>query len=88
MSRLVVRTLNTVYRVVVLGPGPSVLVQGGSYFREPTEVRFDGSRLGRTLKTEWIGLGFSMQLSGPSGHVLTSTVRSVEIEDTSVHGPY
>ena len=88
MSRLIVRTLNTVYRLVILGAESSVLVQGGSYFPEATEVQFDGSRFGKTLKTGWIGLGYSMQLSGPLGPIVTSTVRTVEVERGSVHGPF
>ena len=89
MSRLVVRTRNTLYRLVVLGPGPSVLVQGGCYFPEAREAQLCGSSLGGSmLKTYWIGVGFRMELSGPTEHVVTSPVRSIEVERDSVHGPF
>ena len=89
MTRLLVRTRNTLYRLVVLGPQPTVLVQGGSYFPQPTAVQLYGSSLGGgPLKTHWIGVGFRMELSGPTEHVVTSLVHSIEVEADSVHGPF
>lgn len=88
-ARLLVRTRNTLYRLVVLGPGPTVLVEGGWYFPELTEAQFYGSSLGGSaLKTYWIGLGFQMELSGPTGRVVTSPIRSIDVEGDSVHGPF
>jgi hypothetical protein len=89
MSRLVVRTTNTLYRLVILEPRPSVLLQGGGYFPAATEVQFCGSSLGGSLlRTHWIGVGFQMELSGPAGRIVTSPVRSIEVEGDSVHGPF
>lgn len=87
MARLLVRTRNTLYRLVVVGPGPAVVVQGGKYFSQATEVLFCGSSLGGSaLKARWIGLGFRMELFGPDNRVITSPVLSIEIESGSLHG--
>jgi hypothetical protein len=89
MARLRVRTRNTLYRLVLLGPGPTVLVQGGRHFPEPTEVRFCGSSLGGIeLTADWIGVGFAMELATTTRHILTSSVCSIEVEDESVYGPF
>lgn len=88
-ARLVVRTWNSLYRLVVLEPRPEVLVQGGLHFQGPTEVLFRGAR--RTdgaLKPRRIVVGLRMEVWGPAGSIVTSPVRSIEIEVASLHGGF
>ncbi len=86
LTRLRVRTHNSLYQLTVLSPGESrVLVQGAQFFAEPVEASFGGCM----LKTRWIGLGMRMEIYGEDSHVVTSPVRSVEAEDdSSVPGPF
>ncbi|MGH9256669.1 MAG: hypothetical protein ACRD3C_19085 [Vicinamibacterales bacterium] len=80
IATLAVRTMNSLYRLVVLQPPTRVLVQGGAFFPDPTEVTLCGSSLGGScLKMEWIGPGFRMEIYGPTGRIVTSPVRSISI---------
>ncbi len=89
MSRLIVRTAHSSYRLLVLSPYPSVSIQGGNYFHEPAEVLFRGAILGGApLRSGWLLVGYRMALWGPAGHLVTSPVRSIEIELDSLHGPF
>ena len=85
LTRLRVRTHNSLYQLTVLSPGEStVLIQGGQFFTEPVEASLGGSSYGGCmLKTRWIGLGMRMEIYGEEGHIVTSPVRSVEAEDDS-----
>ena len=89
MSRLIVRTARSSYRLLVLSPPPCISLQGGNYFHEPTEVLFRGAILGGTpLKAGWLLVGYRMALWSDNGHVVTSPVRSIEMELDSLHGPF
>lgn len=89
MSRLIVRTAHSSYRLLVLSPYPCISLQGGTYFHEPSEVLFRGAILGGTvLRTGWLLVGYRMALWSSNGHVVTSPVRSIEMELDSLHGPF
>ena len=90
-SRLVVRTHNTAYHLTVLEPSESrVLVQGGHYFAEATEAVLFGSSFGGSLlKVRWIGCGMRMEISADDRKIVTSPVRSVEVQESvDVPGPF
>ncbi len=82
LTRLRVRTHNSLYQLTVLSPGElRVLIQGGRFFAEPVEASLGGSSYGGSmLKTRWIGLGMRMEIYGEDGPVVTSPVRSVQAE--------
>ncbi len=91
LTKLRVRTHNSLYQLTVLSPGEStVLIQGGQFFAEPVEASLGGSSYGGCmLKTHWIGLGMRMEIYGEDSHIVTSPVRSVEAEDdSSLPGPF
>ena len=91
LTRLRVRTLNSLYQLTVLSPGEStVLIQGGRFFTEPVQASLGGSSYGGCmLKTRWIGLGMRMEIYGENRHIVTSPVRSVQAEDdSSLPGPF
>ena len=91
LTRLKVRTHNTLYQLIVLSPWESrVLMQGGRFFAEPVEASLGGSSYGGCmLKTRWIGLGMRMEIHGQDSHIVTSPVRSVQVEDdSSLPGPF
>ena len=91
LTRLKVRTHYTLYQLIVLSPWESrVLIQGGRFFAEPVEASLGGSSYGGCmLKTRWIGLGMRMEIYGEDGHIVTSPVRSVQVEDeSSLPGPF
>lgn len=78
ITTLAVRTMNSLYRLIVLQPPTRVLLQGGAFFPDPTEVSLSGSSLGGScLKTGWIGPGFRMDIYGPTGRIVTSPVRTL-----------
>ncbi len=84
LTRLSVRTKNTLYKLIVLSPEEStVLIQGGR-FAEPVEASLGGSgHGGYLLKTRWIGVGMRMEIHGKDGPIVTSRVCSVQAEDES-----
>ena len=91
ITPLIVRTENTVYRIMVLEPYRfRILVQGGSYFPEATPAHLQGSGFGGSLlKQGWIGQGLRMEICTDDNRIITSRVRSMEIEaDASLPGPF
>jgi len=91
LTRLRVRTRNSLYPLTVLSPlEATVLIQGGRFFAETVEASLGGSSFGGCmLKKRWIGLGMRMEIYGDEGHIVTSPVRSVEAEDdSSLPGPF
>jgi len=83
ITTLAVRTMNSLYRIIVVQPPTRVLVQGGEFFPEPTEASLSGSSFGGScLKMAWIGRGFCMEIYGPAGRIVTSPVRSIDTLDT------
>jgi hypothetical protein len=91
LTRLSVRTENSLYRLTILDPWRSrILLQGGQFFRVPSEAVLGGSTFGGSvLKLRWIGRGMRMEIHGASERIITSAVRSVEIDDDSdLPGPF
>jgi DnaK suppressor protein len=80
-----VQTLNSHYGIFLLEPGTGrVLVEGGSYFREPVEAVVYGSNLGgSTLRVGWIGIGMRIEMWVKQQLVSTSPVQSFYIQHLS-----
>jgi hypothetical protein len=80
LDRLVVRTCNHVYELIVLEPAcAEVMVRGGQYFPEFTRARVGGSSLGGGfLKLHGIYAGFCLELHSDAQAIVTSPVREVK----------
>lgn len=76
---LTVGTSNSCYEIVILeGETGRATMQGGPLFREPTEVRIEGSTLGGSqLKIGRIGLGLHLEFLVCQQRVVTSRVRAI-----------
>ena len=75
----------------VLEPGcRRILVQGGTYFPETTAAELEGSSLGGSLlKQGWIAPGLRMEISTDGRRIVTSRVRSMEINgNEGLPGPF
>ena len=82
-TTLLVRTVNSVYRVVIT-TGPEVYVQGGAFFPDPTSAYLDGASIGGScVKVGWIGLGLLVQFRSGDQCVITSPVRAISTERAS-----
>ena len=81
LERLVVRTENSTYEIILLSSATAdVLVRGGAFFPVFTPARLAGSSLGGSfLKLRSVHVGFRMELSSERGFIVTSAVRSVAI---------
>jgi hypothetical protein len=81
LERLIVRTQNNTYEIVVLCPSTaSVLVRGGAYFPVFMPARLAGSSLGGSfLKLRSIHVGFRVEFSTDCGFIVTSAVRTVAV---------
>src|SRR5262245_55420874 len=80
MTTLIVRTRNSHYRVIV-AEGDDVLVQGGSFFPEPTPARLDGASAGgNRLRKGWIGVGLLMEFRARGQRIITSRVLEITTE--------
>jgi hypothetical protein len=79
LDRLLVRTCNHVYEVIVLDPcAAEVMVRGGQYFPEFTRARVGGSSLGGGfLKLHGIYAGFCLELHSEAQAIVTSPVREI-----------
>ena len=80
-DRLVVRTRNSIYEIVVTVPHTAeVLVRGGAFFPEFTAARVAGSSLGGTfLKLHGVYTGFQLELVSESGPVVTTRIAAVSV---------
>ena len=79
-TTLFVRTMNSLYRVVI-AEGLEVYVQGGAYFPDPTSAYLDGaSSSGSCLRVGWIGIGLTVQIRCGAQCIITSPVRGIVIE--------
>ena len=76
---IVVRTLNSVYDVIVLsGNAGEVLVRGGRFFPEFCRARLAGATAGGgLLKMMGIYVGLRMELDLDAEPIVTSTVQAV-----------
>lgn len=81
LERLVIRTANSTYEIVVLSPASgSVLVRGGAFFPVFMPARLAGSSLGGSfLKLRSIHVGFRLELNTERGFIITSPVRSAAV---------
>ena len=91
LTTLVVRTLNSSYRVVVLEPPRTgILIQGGKFFPEPTKARLAGASFGGSmLKLSWLGCGLRMEVCADGQRIVTSPVQSIAVEGNgNLPGPF
>ncbi len=89
LTCLRIQTRNTEYKITVLAPADSrILLQGGRFAPTPIEAELAGSSFGgHFLKVKWIGVNMRMELQFGGRVIVTSPVRSVEI-DSSLPGPF
>ena len=82
LTTLIVRTLNSLYRVVVLEPPrPRILIQGGHFFPEFTEAHLAGASFGGSmLKLSWLGCGLRMEVCSEGQRIITSPVQSIKVQ--------
>ena len=91
LTTVLVKTLNTLYRIVVLEPPRStILIQGGEFFPELTEARLAGASMGGSmLKLSWFGCGLRMEVCADGQRIVTSPVQSIEVQHgQTVPGPF
>jgi hypothetical protein len=82
-TTLLVRTRNSLYRVVVT-QSPEVYVQGGAFFPDPTLAYVDGASIGGScLKVGWISAGLLVEIRSGGRHIITSPVLAISIEQAS-----
>lgn len=80
LTTLLVRTTNSVYRIVVM-EGCNIYVQGGAFFPDPTSAQLDGASLGASsLRVGWIGVGLLMEIRAMGRRIVTSPVRTIAAE--------
>ena len=80
-DRLLVRTRNSTYELVVTVPHTaSVLVRGGTFFPSFTPAQLAGSSMGGgLLKLHGVYAGFQMELLTEGLPIITTRVRSVSV---------
>lgn len=80
-DKLVVRTLNTLYEIIVIdGHSGEILVRGGQFFPELTPARLTGATLGGSFcKMRGIYPGFRMELHAHGQRTVTTPVESIGI---------
>jgi len=80
-----VQTLNSHYGIFLLDPATGrVLVEGGTYFREPREAVVYGSNFGgSSLKVGWIGIGMRIEMWAHDHLISTSPVQSFYVQHLS-----
>ena len=81
LTELLVQTRNTHYRIVV-SRDADIVIQGGSFFPDPTRAHVEGSSLGgNLLKVGWIGVGLRMEIVADGRRIVTTAVRSIVRQD-------
>jgi len=82
-TTLLVRTANSLYRVVI-AEGPHVYVQGGTYFPDPTLACLDGvSMSGHGVTGGWIRVGLALEIRSGEHWVVTSPVLGIAARSSS-----
>jgi len=81
LDRIIVRTLNSVYEIVVKTPSAAeVVVRGGAFFPNFAHARLAGASLGGSfLKLHAIHVGFRMELMAGSQAIITSAVQAISL---------
>ena len=81
LTQLRVQTRNTSYRIVV-SRDSDIIIQGGTFFPDPTQAHIEGASLGgNLLKVGWIGVGLRMEILVQGRRIVTTAVRSIVRED-------
>jgi hypothetical protein len=81
LTELLVQTRNTRYRIVV-SQDADIVIQGGSFFPDPTRAHVEGASLGgNLLKVGWIGVGLRMEIVAGGRRIVTTAVRSIVRQD-------
>lgn len=79
-TAVLVLTRNNLYKIVKQDYAAKVTVQGGKFFKEPTEGHFTGSTFGgTTIKLDWIGYLMHMEIHFPHGILRTTGVREAKV---------
>lgn len=82
LTSLIVETRNTRYQIIVTR-GEEIIIQGGSFFPDPTAARLDGASLGSgLLRLGWIGIGLRMEVRAGGQRIVTTPVRSIARGET------
>jgi hypothetical protein len=77
LTELTVQTRNTSYRIVVSHEA-DIVIQGGTFFPDPTHAHVEGSSVGgNLLKIGWIGVGLRMEIVAEGRRIVTTAVRSI-----------
>jgi len=85
LTELMVQTRNTSYRIVI-SRDADIVIQGGTFFPDPTRAHVEGASLGgNLLKVGWIGVGLRMEIVADGRRIVTTAVRSIVRQDD--HGP-
>lgn len=90
-TQIVVHTSNSSYLLVVIDPWTSrIVIRGGHFFPEPSEVVLCGSSFGGSfLKTRWIGCGMRMEVWDGQQRIVTSRIRRVDTQPPEpLPGPF
>lgn len=90
LTRLELKTRNSLYQITVLEPHRwKVIVRGGRFFPTETSAYLCGSGYGGTLlKVAWVGIGLCCELSAEGLRVVTSPVEDFHIVDNALPGPF
>jgi hypothetical protein len=86
LDRITARTCYSTYEIVVVSPSTGeILVRGGQFFPEFTPARLAGASLGGSLlKMRSMYVGFRIELALDGRVIITSPVRALAVEPTSV----
>jgi hypothetical protein len=86
LERLIVKTANSTYEIVLVAPERAeVVVRGGTFFPVFTPARLAGSSLGGSfLKLRSVHVGFRLEFGTERGFIITSPVRTVAIAEAVV----
>lgn len=78
---ILVRTLNSEYRIFMLDPETGKALLEGGKITEPLEVTVLGSSFGGSiLRTGWIGVGVRIEALAKESYIRTSPVQSISVE--------
>jgi hypothetical protein len=83
LERLVVKTANSTYEIVLVAPERAeVLVRGGAFFPVFARARLAGSSLGGSfLKLRSVHVGFRLEFATERGFIITSPVSGVTVAE-------
>ena len=80
LSTVLVWTMNSMYRLVVL-QGDEAFVQGGTHFLTPTPARIHGTLYCcGPMDAGWIGVGLHLELHAGPTRVITSPIVAISTE--------